>query len=300
VSNRDRKNGVPATATSIPLVDPHALPDNPSIGELVRDATTQVSTLVRAEVELAKAEITRDVKKGLTGSVFFIIALVVLLYSTFFMFFFLAELLDTWLWRWAAFLIVFILMLLVTAVFAFLGYRKVRRIRGPQQTIESVKETTAALTPGLAKFTGSPAPATATTSAPSAPAVRTTTPTRVPATASRSTAAAVTAATRPVPAEHTEYAEPVTYTEYEYAEPVEYVEYEDAEPVEYIEYESAEPVTYAEYEYAEPVTYTEYEYEYAEQIGYPTAHDPTAAVYADTGLPVHPDDDPLPRDPSGW
>ena len=148
MSKRDRKNGVPETVTSIPLVDPHALPDNPSIGDLVRDASTQVSTLVRAEVELAKAEITRDVKRGLTGSVFFIVAGVVLLYSTFFMFFFLAELLDTWLWRWAAFLIVFLLMLAVTALFAFLGYRKVRKIRGPQQTIESVKETREALTPG--------------------------------------------------------------------------------------------------------------------------------------------------------
>jgi MFS family permease len=87
------------------------------------------------------------VKKGLTGSVFFILALVVLLYSTFFMFFFLAELLDTWVWRWAAFLIVFILMLVVTAVFALLGFLKVRRIRGPRQTIESVKETSSALSP---------------------------------------------------------------------------------------------------------------------------------------------------------
>jgi Ca2+/Na+ antiporter len=73
--------------------------------------------------------------------------MVVLLYSTFFMFFFLAELLDTWLWRWASFLIVFILMLLTTAVFALLGYRKVHRIRGPQETIASVKETTSALSP---------------------------------------------------------------------------------------------------------------------------------------------------------
>jgi len=154
VSNRDRKTGVPDTVTSIPLADPHATGANASIGELVRDATTQVSTLVRAEVELAKAEITRDVKKGLTGSVYFIIALVVLLYSTFFMFFFLAELLDTWLWRWAAFLIVFLLMLAATGVFALLGYLKVRRIRGPQQTIESVKETTAALSPTNFKQTG--------------------------------------------------------------------------------------------------------------------------------------------------
>jgi len=154
VSKSDRKNGnqradgVPSTLTTIPLTDPHALSAEPSIGELVKDATAQVSTLVRAEVELAKAEITRDVKKGLTGSVYFILALVVLFYSTFFFFFFAAELLDTWLWRWVAFLIVFGVMVLTAAAFAVLGYLKVRRIRGPQQTIESVRETRAALTPG--------------------------------------------------------------------------------------------------------------------------------------------------------
>lgn len=142
----DRNNGVPTTVTSIPLIDPHQRSVDPSLGELVKDATTQVSTLVRAEVALAKAEITRDVKKGLTGSVFFVLALVVLLYSTFFFFFFLAELLDNWLWRWAAFLIVFGIMLVITAFLALLGYLKVRKIRGPQQTIESVKETRAALT----------------------------------------------------------------------------------------------------------------------------------------------------------
>lgn len=148
MSAGDRNNGVPTTVTSIPLVDPHAPKPDPSVGDLVKDATTQVSTLVRAEVELAKAEITRDLKKALTGSVFFILALVVLFYSTFFFFFFVAELLDTWLWRWVAFLIVFALMLVFTALFALFGYLKVRRIRGPQQTIESVKQTREAFTPG--------------------------------------------------------------------------------------------------------------------------------------------------------
>jgi uncharacterized membrane protein YqjE len=156
VSNGERKNGVPTTVTSIPLVDPHAVPANPSIGDLVKDATAQVSTLVRAEVELAKAEITRDVKKGLTGSVYFVLALVVLFYSTFFFFFFVAELLDTWLWRWVAFLIVFGIMVVVTAAFALLGYLKVRRIKGPQKTIETVKEIPEAFTPGHAKAVTSP------------------------------------------------------------------------------------------------------------------------------------------------
>ncbi|CAN5707431.1 phage holin family protein [soil metagenome] len=167
MSNGDRKNGIPTTVTSIPLVDPHAASADPSIGELVKDATTQVSTLVRAEVELARAEITRDVKKGLTGSVYFILALVVLFYSTFFFFFFVAELLDTWLWRWVAFLIVFAVMVLTTAALALLGYLKVRRIRGPQKTIESVKETKAAFTgQGPAKPVG---PASGAAPAPTDP-----------------------------------------------------------------------------------------------------------------------------------
>ncbi|KAA0104119.1 phage holin family protein [Mycolicibacterium sp. P1-5] len=168
MSNGDRKTGVPTTVTSIPLVDPNALPANPSVGDLVKDATAQMSTLVRAEVELAKAEITRDVKKGLTGSVFFILALVVLFYSTFFLFFFLAELLDTWLWRWVAFLIVFLLMVVTTAVFGLFGYLKVRRIRGPQKTIESVREAREAFTPGHDRSAGKAiAPGTAPPTDPS-------------------------------------------------------------------------------------------------------------------------------------
>jgi uncharacterized membrane protein YqjE len=151
VSSGDRKNGVPATVTSIPLIDAHASKAEPSIGDLVKDTSAQISTLVRAEVELAKAEITRDVKKGLTGSVFFILALVVLFYSTFFFFLFLAVLLDMWLWTWVAYLIVFGVMVVTTLVFALLGYLKVRRIRGPQKTIASVKEAREALVPGQAK-----------------------------------------------------------------------------------------------------------------------------------------------------
>lgn len=141
------RNGVPNTLATIPLTDPHALPADPSLGDLVKDATAQMSTLVRAEVELARAEITRDVKKGLTGSVFFIAALVVLFYSTFFFFFFLAEVLDIWLQDWAAYLIVFGIMLTVAVALALLGFLRVRRIRGPRQTIESVRETREALRP---------------------------------------------------------------------------------------------------------------------------------------------------------
>ncbi|MGH3971669.1 MAG: phage holin family protein [Mycobacterium sp.] len=175
MSKSDRKNtartdGVPSTLTTIPLADPHATPVEPSIGALVKDATAQLSTLVRAEVELARAEITSDVKKGLTGSGYFIAALVVLFYSTFFFFFFVAELLDNWLWRWVAYLIVFTIMVVATVVLALFGYLKVRRIRGPRQTIESVKETRTAFTPGHDKAHDSDAPRAIPTSRGGTPA----------------------------------------------------------------------------------------------------------------------------------
>ena len=136
------------TITAIPLSEVDTA-GNASVGDLVRDAAEQVSTLVRAEVALAKAEVTGEIRKGLQGSVYFIIALTVLLFSSFFFFFFLAELLDVWLYRWASFLIVFALMIVAVAVFGLLGYRKVRKLRAPERTIESLKETRSVLPHGL-------------------------------------------------------------------------------------------------------------------------------------------------------
>jgi Putative Actinobacterial Holin-X, holin superfamily III len=133
---------------SIPLsdeaaFDPHG---NASIGNLVKEATTHLSTLVRAEIELAKTELGRELKKGLISSAFFIVALGVLLYSSFFFFFFLADLLDIWLPRAAASGIVFGLMLIVAVLAALIGYVRVRKIRAPRRTIDSLKDTAAALT----------------------------------------------------------------------------------------------------------------------------------------------------------
>jgi uncharacterized membrane protein YqjE len=112
-----------------------------SIGGLVRDVTTHVSALVRGEIELAKTEITAEVKKGVTGSVFFVVAGVIGLFSLFFLFFTLGEVLDIWLPRWAAFAIVFAVMLLFAGIAALIGYSKVRKIRKPERTISSLKDT---------------------------------------------------------------------------------------------------------------------------------------------------------------
>lgn len=133
---------VPPVLPSIPLApEPVRSPADQSIGGLVREVTTHLSSLVRAEVELARAEVTAEVRKGLQGSLFFVVALVIALFSLFYLFFTFAELLDLVLPRWAAFAVVFGAMLLLAGLFGFLGYLRVRRIRKPERTISSLKES---------------------------------------------------------------------------------------------------------------------------------------------------------------
>ena len=137
---------------SIPLSDDAIAPGEQSIGGLVKDATTHLSTLIRGELELAKAEVGREVKKGLTGSISLIIALVVLLLSIPFLFVAFAlglnDLVDWEAHPWAGFLITFALFLVVVGLLVLIGVRKFKRIRAPQRTIDSAKDTIAALRPG--------------------------------------------------------------------------------------------------------------------------------------------------------
>lgn len=138
------ENGAPTSVTAIPLTDVDVL-GGASVGDLVKDATTHASTLVRAEVELAKTEIVGEIKKALQGSIFFLLALTVLLFSSFFFFFFAAELLNVWVSRWLAFLIVFLAMVVFAVLLALLGYLRVRKIRAPEKTINSLKEAKSVL-----------------------------------------------------------------------------------------------------------------------------------------------------------
>ncbi|EHK83677.1 hypothetical protein SZMC14600_18769 [Saccharomonospora azurea SZMC 14600] len=136
----DGAGGGPAVPY-LPLSSDDATAQDASIGSLVKDAAQHVSTLVRAEVELIKSEAVGEAKKAFKGSLFFIVAGVVALYSSFFFFFFLGELLSEWLPRWASFGIVFLLMLVTAGLAAFAGYRKWKRVRKPQRSIDSLKDT---------------------------------------------------------------------------------------------------------------------------------------------------------------
>lgn len=120
--------------------------DQPSMGQLVSEASTHLSVLIRSEIELAKLELRSSVKNAGVGIGLFGAAVVVLVFSLTFGFLTLAEgIAAAGLDRWLAFLIVFGFQLLLVGLFVFVGIRKVKRVKSPERTIRTSKETVAYL-----------------------------------------------------------------------------------------------------------------------------------------------------------
>ena len=125
---------------------PPSSQDERSVGELVFDVAEQGSSLVREEIELAKAEISEKVGKILRGSVVGIAAGV---------FAFLALILVmegvAWLLAeevfdgnaWPGFFVEAALFLLIAAAAGFIAYRSLQAGAPPmpEQAIEEAKET---------------------------------------------------------------------------------------------------------------------------------------------------------------
>lgn len=120
--------------------------DQVSIGTLVAQASGSFSTLLHGEIELAKLEVKASVKNAGTGAGMFAGAAVLGVFALIFGLIALAEgLVALGVWRWLAYLIVFVILIAVAAVLVLMGVRKVKRVKAPQQTIDSTKDTVAAL-----------------------------------------------------------------------------------------------------------------------------------------------------------
>ncbi|MBB3083506.1 phage holin family protein [Geodermatophilus sabuli] len=115
--------------------------EEPSVGALVQSAMADVSTLIRSEIELAKAEVGKSAKKAGIGVGAFGAAGVLLGVSTVFLFITIAEFL-TWLGlqRWISYLIVWALFLLLAGIAALVGRRTLKKIEKPERTLETLRE----------------------------------------------------------------------------------------------------------------------------------------------------------------
>ncbi|MDQ3629329.1 MAG: phage holin family protein [Actinomycetota bacterium] len=122
--------------------------DPPTLGRLVADASRDISSLIHAEIALAKSELKISLRIGgigaaLLGGAAFLGVLVVILFSVT-VAYFIHWGGDGLALHWA-FLIVTVFYLLVAALLALVGIRKIKQVRAPDRTIATAKELPKAL-----------------------------------------------------------------------------------------------------------------------------------------------------------
>jgi len=120
-----------------------------TLGQLVADATRDISSIVHSEVALAKAEIAADAKKAGAGAGMFVaagvlafLALILLLIAAAY------GLVAAGLPPWAAFLIVAVVLLVIGAILVLAGKHSFDNLKGkPERAIKSTQDTIAAVRP---------------------------------------------------------------------------------------------------------------------------------------------------------
>lgn len=122
-----------------------------TLGQLVADATRDLSEIVRAELALAKAEIREDVKNGaMAGGLFGAAGYLGLLASITAVITVGYALTGTGLPAWAAFLIVTAGLLVIAGILVLIGVSRIRRVGPPERAIRTTRETLAAVRPNSA------------------------------------------------------------------------------------------------------------------------------------------------------
>ena len=117
-----------------------------SLGTLVSNLTANVSSLIRLEIELVKAELAQQASQGAAGlamvAVAALLAALAVLLASFAAVYGFAQIMPIW----AAFLVVAGIYLLIGAVLGFVASRRFRKIRGPERAkvqLDLTKETLA-------------------------------------------------------------------------------------------------------------------------------------------------------------
>ena len=121
-----------------------------TLGQLVADATHDLSSIIRSEIALAKAEIGADAKKaGVGAGLFAAAALLVFLALILLPIAAAYGLVAAGLAPWLSFLIVSGLLLVLGAILAVIGKSRVSKIKGkPERAIKNAQDTIVAIRPG--------------------------------------------------------------------------------------------------------------------------------------------------------
>ncbi|MFD0267684.1 phage holin family protein [Streptomyces sp. NPDC127106] len=117
-----------------------------TLGQLVASATAEMSALVHDEIALAKAELREDARRGATGGIAISIAGVFALFSLPVLSFAAAYgIHNLGLGLAWSFLIVGVAFLLFAGLLALIAVSKFKKVKPPEKSIASVKETAAVI-----------------------------------------------------------------------------------------------------------------------------------------------------------
>ena len=126
----------------------HVKADNASLGDLLGDVTRDLSTLMRQEVELAKAELKQSTSRAGKGAGMLAGAGIgghfVLLFLSLALMWALGAIMPL---GWSA-LIVAVIWAIIAAVLASIGRKELKQIKGMPQTGETLSEIPPTLKPG--------------------------------------------------------------------------------------------------------------------------------------------------------
>jgi hypothetical protein len=111
-----------------------------SVGELVSRVATDLSTLLRQEVALAKAEVKEEATRAGKAAGLFGAGGVAVLMTVVFLSLALMFGLDSFLWTWVSALLVGLLWGGIAAAMFVFGREEVQHVKGPERTIQTVKE----------------------------------------------------------------------------------------------------------------------------------------------------------------
>lgn len=121
----------------------------PGMGRLVEQLSEQATRLFRAEMALAKAEVTDKAKRSGIGIGLFVVATVLVLYAVGVLIWAaIIGLAEAWP-LWLSALVVGVVLMLAAGALAFVGLNVLKRAARRPETIDRVKDDVAAIKKGV-------------------------------------------------------------------------------------------------------------------------------------------------------
>jgi uncharacterized membrane protein YqjE len=111
-----------------------------SAGQLMKEVTEDLSTLIRKEVELAKQELGSSITEKVKGGVVLAIVGTLAFFSLIFLLFAIRDGLDTFLWTWVADILTAVILLAIGGAAALYAKKKLATPIKTELTKQTIKE----------------------------------------------------------------------------------------------------------------------------------------------------------------